>query len=213
MRFNAWHCLTCCHCHYRSFLGMCLPTVVCPCCCLWMPCASLRVIYLPESSHQALSSLITRPSVLSSCNWLRLQLFSFIQLCLSDSGSNFFQLCLSVWLVFLTPSGSQVNAWSLSRTAYKCKTASEQSTYKLSKFNKQTNITMLSCHADVSIINTFQCGSMPGIAWLAATVTIDHFLECVCPLLFAHAVAFGCLVPVSESFTFPSPVTRPFQAL
>ena len=32
MRFNAWHCLTCCHCHYRSFLGMfahcCLPMLL-----------------------------------------------------------------------------------------------------------------------------------------------------------------------------------------
>ena len=211
MRFNAWHCLTCCHCHYRSFLGMCLPTVVCPCCCLWMPCASLRVIYLPESSHQALSSLITRPSVLSSCNWLRLQLFSFIQLCLSDSGSNYSALLKRVVGFFLTPSGSQVNAWSLSRTAYKCKTLrSNELTSSANSTSKQYHNALLPCWC---FNNTFQCGSMPGIAWLAATVTIDHFLECVCPLLFAHAVAFGCLVPVSESFTFPSPVTRPFQAL
>ena len=123
----------------------------------------------------------------------------------------FFQLCLSVWLVFLTPSGSQVNAWSLSRTAYKCKTLrSNELTSSANSTSKQYHNALLPCWC---FNNTFQCGSMPGIAWLAATFTIDHFLECVCPLLFAHAVAFGCLVPVSESFTFPSPVTRPFQAL
>ena len=121
----------------------CLPTVVCPCCCLWMPCASLRVIYLPESSHQALSSLITRPSVLSSCNWLRLQLFSFAW----ATPAPIIQLCLSVWLFFsLTPSGSQVNAWSLSRTAYKCKTLrSNELTSSANSTSKQYHNALLPC--------------------------------------------------------------------
>ena len=85
-----------------------------------------------------------------------------IRLCLSDSGSNYSALLKRVVGVFLTPSGSQVNAWSLSRTAYKCKTLrSDELTSSANSTSKQYHNALLPLSLSIISWNVFAHCCLP----------------------------------------------------